>query len=137
MKTLSKIGVAAIAPALALTLIASPASAQRYHDRDRDNSGRDAVVGALVGGLAGAIIGNGDSRYVAGGAVAGAAVGLATSSNDKCDYYRGGRCYRSQGHWEREHRDYRYDRRDDGYRGSYYGGPPRGPNYGPYNGPRR
>lgn len=125
MKTLSKIGVAAIAPALALTLMASPASAQRYHDRDRGNdSAKDAVIGAVVGGLAGAIIGNGDGRYVAGGALAGAAVGATASSGDRdCNYYRGGRCYRNQGHWEREHginsRDYRYsdryDRRD--YRG--------------------
>lgn len=127
MKTLSKIGVAAIAPALALTLLASPASAQRYHDRDRNDSGKDAVIGAVVGGLAGAIIGNGDGRYVAGGALAGAAVGVASSDNNRdCNYYRGGRCYRNQGHWEREHginsRDYRYgdrydrhDRRDRRY----------------------
>ncbi|MGI4818282.1 MAG: hypothetical protein ACRYFE_07170 [Janthinobacterium lividum] len=127
MKTLSKIGVAAIAPALALTLLASPASAQRYYDRDRGNdTGKDAVIGAVVGGLAGAIIGNGDGRYVAGGALAGAAVGAVSSDNrNDCSYYRGGRCYRNQGHWEREHginsRDYRYDRRDRGYRdGRYY-----------------
>lgn len=125
MKTLSKIGVAAIAPALAMTLMASPASAQRYHDRDRDN-GKDAVIGAVVGGLAGAIIGNGDGRYVAGGALAGAVAGAASSdSRGDCNYYRGGRCYRNQGHWEREHginsRDYRaYDRRDRGYYNGRY-----------------
>lgn len=119
MKTLSKIGVAAIAPALALTLMASPASAQRYHDRDRD-TGRDAVVGAVVGGLAGALIGNGDGRYIAGGALAGAAVGaVSSSSNDRCDYYRAGRCYRSQGHWQRENRGPRYERHRD-YRDSRY-----------------
>ena len=132
MKTLSKIGVAAIAPALALTLMASPASAQRYYDRDRgDDTAKDAVIGAVVGGLAGALIGNGDGRYVAGGALAGAAVGAVSSdSGDNCEYYRGGRCYRNKGHWEREHginsrdrstydrryRDSRYDRRDRGYR---------------------
>jgi hypothetical protein len=61
--------------------------------------------------------------------LAGAA--LAASANDgDCDYYRGGRCYRNRGHWEREHginsrdgydryerrqdrRDWRRDRRDD------------------------
>ncbi len=109
MKTMSKIGVGAVA----LTMLAStPAAAQSYRDyRDRDDSGRDAVLGAVVGGLAGAIIGQGDGRYVAGGALAGAALGAAASSNDNnCDYYRGGRCYRNQGHWEREHginsRDY-------------------------------
>ncbi|MBU2417767.1 MAG: hypothetical protein KKG14_03605, partial [Alphaproteobacteria bacterium] len=58
--------------------------------------------------------------------------GAGGRGND-CDYYRGGQCYRNQGHWEREHgidsrdgydrrelrrlrqgdrRDDRYDRRD-------------------------
>lgn len=123
MKTLSKIGVGAIA----LTMLAStPAAAQHYRDRDRDNTGRDAVLGAVVGGVAGALIGQGDGRYVAGGALAGAALGAASSSNnDDCGYYRGGRCYRNQGHWEREHginsrdphwqqrRDYREHLRDE------------------------
>lgn len=122
MKTMSKIGVGG---AIALTMLAStPAAAQNYRDRDRDNTGRDAVVGAVVGGLAGAIIGQGDGRYVAGGALAGAALGAVSSSDDNnCDYYRGGRCYRNQGHWEREHGinskdgrySYRYDRRDNRY----------------------
>ena len=117
MKTLSKIGAGAIV----LTMLAStPAAAQHYRDRDRDNTGRDAVLGAVVGGVAGALIGQGDGRYVAGGALAGAALGAASSSNsDDCGYYRGGRCYRNQGHWEREHGidrsrsgyDYRYDNR--------------------------
>ena len=122
MKTLSKIGFAAIVPALALTFVAESASAQSR--RDRDDSGKNAVIGAVVGGLAGAIIGEGDGRYVAGGALAGAALGAASSdSRSDCNYYRGGRCYRNQGHWEREHginsrdRYYndRYDRRDRHY----------------------
>ena len=58
---------------------------------------------------------------MAGGALAGAALG-ASSGDDDCGYYRGGRCYRNLGHWEREHginsrdrydRYDRYDRRDD------------------------
>lgn len=113
MKTISKIGVGA----LALTMLAaSPVAAQSYRDRDRDNTGRDAVLGAVVGGVAGAIIGQGDGRYVAGGALAGAALGAVSSDSDRdnCDYYRGGRCYRNQGHWERDHginsRDGRYYR---------------------------
>ena len=127
MKTLSKIGIGAVA----LTMLAStPAAAQNYRDRDRDNTGRDAVVGAVVGGLAGAIMGQGDGRYVAGGALAGAALGAASSDRGgDCNYYRGGRCYRNQGHWEREHGinrkdgryNYSYDRRDSRYdrRGDY------------------
>jgi len=124
MKTISKIGLGAVA----LTMLATtPAAAQNYRDRDRDNTGRDAVLGAVVGGVAGAIIGQGDGRYIAGGALAGAGLGAVASSNggnDNCGYYRGGRCYRNQGHWERERGinsrdgyyngryDHRYDRRD-------------------------
>ncbi|HRL07343.1 MULTISPECIES: hypothetical protein [Brevundimonas] len=121
MKTLSKIGAGAIV----LTMLAStPAAAQHYRDRDRDNTGRDAVLGAVVGGVAGALIGQGDGRYVAGGALAGAALGAASSSNnDDCGYYRGGRCYRNQGHWEREHginsRDGYYNRYDSRYGDRY------------------
>ena len=105
MKTLFKIGAGAIAPALVVTMLAStPAAAQHYRDRDRDNTGRDAVLGAVVGGVAGALIGQGDGRYVAGGALAGAALGaVGTNRGDGCEYYRGGRCYRNQGHWERDH----------------------------------
>jgi hypothetical protein len=128
MKTLSKIAIAspALVGAMAL-LAAAPAQAQ---SRDRDDTGRNAVIGAVVGGLAGAALGNGDGTYVIGGALAGAALGAAAGNNDRddCGYYRGGRCYRNQGHWEREHginsrdprweqrqdyRDYRRDRRDD------------------------
>ena len=131
MKTLSTFAVGT----LALTLMAaSPASAQ---SRDRDDDTRNAILGAVVGGIAGAAIGNGDTTYIAGGALAGAALGVGASGDRAdCNYYRGGRCYRNQGHWEREHninsrdgydrreirryerqerrdarRDYRYDRR--------------------------
>ena len=35
---------------------------------------------------------------------------VASNRGSGCEYYRGGRCYRTQGHWEREHginsRDY-------------------------------
>ncbi|HRL25601.1 MAG TPA: hypothetical protein PLT84_12495, partial [Brevundimonas diminuta] len=43
--------------------------------------------------------------------------------NDDCGYYRGGRCYRNQGHWEREHginsRDGYYNRYDSRYGDRY------------------
>lgn len=132
MSLFSKIALAspAVIGAAAVTLMsASPADAQSYRDRDNNNTGRDAVVGAVVGGLAGALIGQGDGSYIAGGALAGAALGAVSSNRGSgCEYYRGGQCYRNQGHWEREHgidrnasrwdqrqdrRDYRYDRRDN------------------------
>ena len=120
MKTISKIGVGAVA----LTMLAvTPAAAQNYRDRDRDNTGRDAVIGAVVGGVAGAIIGQGDGRYIAGGALAGAGLGAVASDGgrdgDGCGYYRGGRCYRNQGHWEREHGINSRDYRDYGYNSGY------------------
>jgi uncharacterized protein YcfJ len=117
MSKLLKITAVAAAPVVALSLMAAPASAQ---SRDRDNTGRNALIGATVGGLAGAIYGNGDGSYIAGGALAGAALGaVASNRGSGCEYYRGGQCYRNQGHWEREHGidrsrsgyDYRYDSR--------------------------
>ena len=130
MKTHPKIAIAApaVLGAMALGLaVTSPAAAQSRYDRDRDDDRtEDALIGAAVGAVAGALIGNGDAAYIAGGALAGAAVGAA-SGGDDCGYYRGGRCYRNQGHWEREHginsrdgynrremRRYdRYERRDE------------------------
>ncbi len=134
MSKMLKITAAVAAPLVAMSLMAAPASAQS-RDRDRDDTGRNALIGAAVGGLAGAIYGNGDGRYIAGGALGGAAIGAVASSSNRgsgCEYYRGGQCYRNQGHWEREHginsrdsrykqrrdyrdyrRDQRYDRRDD------------------------
>lgn len=110
--------LAVAGPLVAVLLIAAPASAQhhgRYRDRDRDDDRvEDVLIGAAVGALAGAILGEGDGSYVLGGALAGAALGSG-SGDDDCNYYRGGRCYRNQGHWEREHgidsRD-GYDRRE-------------------------
>ena len=101
MSKLLKITAAVAAPVVAMSLMAAPASAQ---SRDRDDTGRNALIGAAVGGLAGAIYGNGDGNYIAGGALAGAALGAtATNRSSGCEYYRGGRCYRNQGHWERDH----------------------------------
>jgi len=117
MSKLLKITAVVAAPVVALSLMAAPASAQ---SRDRDDTGRNALIGAAVGGLAGAIYGNGDGRYIAGGALGGAAIGAVASSSNRgsgCEYYRGGQCYRNQGHWERDHginsRDSRYEQRRD------------------------
>ena len=123
MKTFNKtLAIGAVVPALALALAAAaPAEAQsRYRDNDRrDDTAQNAILGAVVGGIAWALIGNGDGSYVAGGALAGAALGASASNRGSgCEYYRGGRCYRNQGHWEREHginsRDYGYDYRYGG-----------------------
>ena len=57
MSKLLKITAVAAAPVVALSLMAAPASDQ---SRDRDNTGRNALIGAAVGGLAGALYGNGD-----------------------------------------------------------------------------
>ena len=74
MSKMLKITAAVAAPVVAMGLMAAPASAQS-RDRDRDDTARNALIGAAVGGLAGAIYGNGDGRYIAGGALGGAAVG--------------------------------------------------------------
>ena len=107
----------AAAPVLALTLAgAAPAEAQsRYYgnnpyDQRRDNGG-DVVAGVVIGAIAGGLL-----------------AAAASSDNDNdCGYYRDGRCWRNQGHWEREHginsrdprwqqrRDYREHRREERY----------------------
>ena len=122
VKTFSKFAIAApaVIGALAMTLVsAGPADAQsRYRDRDRDRDNdrtEDVLIGAAVGALAGALIGNGDGSYVAGGALAGAALGASSNRGGDCSYYRGGRCYRNQGHWEREHGINSRDPRYNGY----------------------
>ena len=85
MSNTIKITSAVVAPVIALGLMAAPASAQSWRDRDHDRgerTTRNAVVGAVVGGIAGALVGNGDGTYIAGGALAGGALG-ALSANDR------------------------------------------------------
>lgn len=117
MKT--KMLMAAAAPLAALSLTAAPAAAQDYRydrDRDRNDSTRDALIGAAVGAVAGAVIGQGDGTYILGGALAGAAVGATANGGDDCGFYRDGRCWRNQGHWERENG---IDRNRYGYQAGY------------------
>ena len=123
MTKMMKTGILA-AGAVALTMAAASPAAAQYRDRGRDDTGRNALLGAAIGGIAGAIYGNGDGSYVAGGALAGAALGaVASNRGSNCEYYRGGQCYRNQGHWEREHginsRDPRWHQRQD-YRNHRY-----------------
>jgi hypothetical protein len=106
MKTLSKLAITApaVVGAMALGLMAAaPAQAQSPYGDNRNES-------ALLGAVLGAFLGQDDRAY-------------AQSRGGDCDYFRDGRCYRNQGHWEREHginsRDYnrgygyddRYERR--------------------------
>lgn len=122
MKTFTTL--AAGAAVLALTVgAAAPAAAQSYRDyRDRDrSSSSDVLVGAAIGAMAGAALGNGDGAYIAGGALAGAALAAANDGDrrDDCGYWRDGRCWRNQGHWEREHGINSRDYRDYGYNNGY------------------
>ena len=100
---------AAAAGALALTAVsAAPVSA--------DDRERDALIGAGIGALAGAWLGNGDGTYIAGGAVAGAALGYASADDDDRRYYRNAdewRRYNQRYDRRADRRDWRHDRRDD------------------------
>lgn len=125
-------GAAALVLSSGLAAVAAPAEAQAYydrrgydrHDRDDDDAAENAIIGAVVGGLAGAIIGEGDGRYVAGGALAGAALGAAASDDDRRRYggygnggssygYSYGPSYSSYGGYQgyRSDCDYRRDGR--------------------------
>ena len=88
-----------------------------------------ALLGALIGGVAGAAVGHGNSSSVALGAVAGAALGVAVDkSNDRRSYrsaygyrqaqpyYSDGRYYRAndRGYYGRTNSRYGYD--NYGYR---------------------
>ena len=66
------------------------------------------VVRDRAGALAGALIGDGDGSYIAGGALAGAALGASSNGGD-CDYYRGGHggyCRAAHCHNRRQHHHY-------------------------------
>jgi hypothetical protein len=63
----------------------------------------DAAVRAVLG------VSTQDSRYY----------GQGTYRGPDCQYYRDGRCYRNQGHWEREHG---INSRADPYRHGYSNG---------------
>jgi len=83
-----------------------------------------ALLGALLGGVAGAAVGNGKSESVALGAVAGAALGVAVDSSNDRKHYRNGYAYRSSQPYYRDSRYRSYDRGDygqRGYRTGYYG----------------
>jgi uncharacterized protein YcfJ len=109
MKTLGKTTKIALAAALtgALVLPASSAFAASKTER--------ALIGAVLGGVAGAALGKGDGGAVAIGAVAGAALGAATGHDNRSNRYSSG--YRQTGAYygDSRQRDYRQVRNGYGY----------------------
>ena len=81
---------------------------------------QSALLGALLGGVAGAAVGNGKTGAVALGAVAGAALGVAVDkSNDRRNYrgaygYRQSQPYYSDSRYRSNDRDY-YGRTNSRY----------------------
>jgi len=73
-----------------------------------------ALLGALLGGVAGAAVGNGKTEAVAIGAVAGAALGVAADKSNDRKHYRNGYAYRTS---QPYYRDARYRSYDRGYYG--------------------
>jgi len=128
MKTIGKFTKAAIAVAITGALVAPASTAFAGEKTNR------AIVGALIGGIAGAAIGDGKTDAVAIGAVAGAALG-ATTAKDKYDR-RYSQSYRSAPRYSDSRYGYdnrystgnryaydrygqRYDRHDDRYAYGY------------------
>ncbi|WP_454717630.1 glycine zipper 2TM domain-containing protein [Caulobacter segnis] len=121
MKTFTK---TAIAVAITGALVAPASSAFAASKTER------AILGAVIGGVAGAAVGNGKTEAVAIGAVAGAALGATTAKKKNYGYgYRTAPRYDNRGYNNRyEQRGYqnsryaydrygnRYDARDYGYR---------------------
>jgi osmotically inducible lipoprotein OsmB len=58
-----------------------------------DDKTRNAIIGAGLGGVAGALISEGDPLYTAGGAAAGGVLGHVMTSNDRD---------RKRHHWDRD-----------------------------------
>lgn len=80
----SKIAIAAaVTGALVL-----PASAAFAGDR-KDKQTERAIVGALIGGIAGAALSDGDKGAIAVAALAGAAIGASTGDNRRDPRYAG------------------------------------------------
>lgn len=102
--------------ALALALVAGVTAAGNADALSRKD--KNTLVGAVVGGVAGHVLSNGDPLMTAGGAVAGGAIGnVATKDRrDNRDYrrdYRNDRDYRYQRTSYRDrHDDRRYRDRD-------------------------
>lgn len=127
MKTIGKFTKIAVAATVAGAMIVPASSAFAASKTER------AILGAVIGGVAGAAIGDGKTEAVAIGAVAGAALG-ATTAKKKNNYgygyrtaprYQQSRGYDNRYYDQRGHQNSRYaydrygnryDARDYGYR---------------------
>lgn len=113
MLNLSALSLRGFALVLALTAgLATVGDASAMSKKDKRT-----VVGAVVGGVAGHLISNGDTAATVGGAVAGGAIGnLTTRDNRDHRYDRHDRRYDNgrynNGRYNHDRR-YGYDRRDD------------------------
>jgi len=110
----------AVAAGVAGALVLPAAQAQAADRTER------AVIGALLGGVAGAAISHGDGGAAALGAVAGAAIGASTGHERRYrSAYRTSRPYAYDNRYAyRGYGDsrYAYQGYRDGYRTSSYGG---------------
>lgn len=112
MLNISALSLRGLALVLALTAgLATISDASAMSRKDKRT-----VVGAVVGGVAGHLISNGDPTATVGGAVAGGAIGnLTTRDNRDRRYDRGydNRRYDDRRHDRRYGYDRGYDRRND------------------------
>jgi len=92
---------------MALALTAGLAAATDADAMSRKD--KRTLVGAVVGGVAGHVISNGDTTATVGGAIAGGAIGNLTTSERRD--HRDDRRYRDDRRWHSDHRDYRDNRR--------------------------
>ncbi len=107
MLNISALSLRGLAVALALTVgMAAVGDASAMSRKDKRT-----VVGAVVGGVAGHLLSNGDTAATVGGAVAGGAIGNLTT-RDKRDH-RYDRGYDDRRHDRRYGYDRGYDRRND------------------------
>jgi uncharacterized protein YcfJ len=114
MLSTSALSFRGLAMALALlagVAVVSDASAMSRKDKR-------TVVGAVVGGVAGHLLSNGDPAATVGGAVAGGAIGNLTTSDRHDRRYDGRYDRRYDRGYDRRYdrgynRGYGYDRRDD------------------------